>query len=71
MFELSEILLVVVPIVIVEIVLGIIALLGIFKLYGCRNGNKTLWALIVIFVQIIGPILYFAFGKGEGIEQKV
>lgn len=66
MFALSEILLVVVPVVVVEILLGIIALLGIFKFYGCRNGNKTLWALVVIFVQIIGPVLYFMFGKGEG-----
>ena len=66
MFTMSEILLIIVPIVLVEVVLGIMALLGIFKFYGCRNGNKTIWALVAVFIQIIGPVLYFAFGKGEG-----
>jgi hypothetical protein len=41
-------------------------LLGIHRMYGCRNGNKTVWTVIVLLIQIIGPILYFVFGKGNG-----
>jgi hypothetical protein len=29
------------------------------------NGPRWLWALIIIFVNIIGPILYFLIGRGE------
>lgn len=64
----SELLLYVAPIVVVEVVLVIVALVGIFRLYGCRNANKKVWALIVIFLQIFGPIMYFAFGKGNGLD---
>lgn len=65
----SELLIYVAPIVLVEVILAIVALVGIFRLYGCKNGNKTIWAVVVIFLQIIGPVLYFAFGKGNGIEE--
>ena len=56
----GELLIIVIPIVVV------LALLGIHRMYGCRNGNKTVWTVIVLLIQIIGPILYFVFGKGNG-----
>jgi phosphotransferase system glucose/maltose/N-acetylglucosamine-specific IIC component len=28
-----------------------------------RAGNKLIWVLVIIFVGIIGPILYFAIGR--------
>jgi uncharacterized membrane protein len=31
-----------------------------------KGGSKVVWALIVIFVNIIGPILYFLVGREEG-----
>ncbi|MFT8842365.1 MAG: PLDc N-terminal domain-containing protein, partial [Schleiferilactobacillus harbinensis] len=30
-----------------------------------RFGNKVLWIIIVVVFQIIGPIVYFAFGRGD------
>ncbi|WP_268238677.1 PLDc N-terminal domain-containing protein [Lentibacillus kapialis] len=27
------------------------------------NGPKWMWALIIIFINIIGPIIYFIFGR--------
>ncbi|MBR1691722.1 MAG: PLDc_N domain-containing protein [Lachnospiraceae bacterium] len=69
MMNMSELLLVLAPVVLVEIVLAVLALISIFKTHGCRNGNKTVWAVIVIFVQILGPIVYFLFGKGDGNQQ--
>jgi hypothetical protein len=30
-----------------------------------RFGNQAMWIIIVVFVQIIGPILYFTIGRGE------
>lgn len=66
MESMGELLLVLVPVIIIEIVLAVLALIGIYKMYGCRNGNKKIWTLIVVLIQIIGPIIYFLFGKGDG-----
>jgi hypothetical protein len=30
-----------------------------------KGGSKVVWALIIIFVNIIGPILYFLVGREE------
>ena len=30
-----------------------------------RFGNRLLWLLLVIFIQIIGPIVYFVFGRED------
>ena len=30
-----------------------------------RGDNKVIWALIIIFVSMIGPILYFLAGREE------
>ena len=29
------------------------------------NGPKWLWAVVIIFVQLLGPVLYFTVGKKE------
>jgi ABC-2 type transport system ATP-binding protein len=31
-----------------------------------RGGSKAMWALIIVFVNLIGPILYFLVGREEG-----
>ena len=30
-----------------------------------RGGRKVVWALIIVFVNIIGPIVYFTVGREE------
>ncbi len=30
-----------------------------------KGGSKVLWALVIIFINIIGPIIYFLFGREE------
>jgi hypothetical protein len=30
-----------------------------------RGGSKIVWALVIILVNIIGPILYFVAGREE------
>jgi hypothetical protein len=30
-----------------------------------KGGHKVVWALVIIFVNIIGPILYFLVGREE------
>jgi hypothetical protein len=55
----------IIPLVIAEFTLAIVALVHVLKHPHYRFGNKTMWILIVLFVQIIGPVLYFVGGRGE------
>lgn len=53
------------PIVILEIILMIYALSHVLKHDRYKFGSRTMWILIVIFIQIIGPILYLIIGREE------
>lgn len=55
----------IIPIAIVELVLMVTALVHVLKHKSYRFGNRILWIIIVVFFQIIGPILYFTVGRGE------
>jgi len=54
-----------IPIIIIELALAITALIHVLKHPNYRFGNKVLWIFIVLLIQIIGPIVYFIFGRGE------
>ena len=30
-----------------------------------RFGNRIFWILIVMFIQFLGPVVYFVFGRGD------
>lgn len=53
------------PLFIAQVALAITALVHVLKHPQYKFGNKVMWVLIVLFVQIIGPIVYFVFGRGE------
>ncbi len=53
------------PVVILEFALAIAALIHVLRHPHYRFGNKVIWILVVLFIQIIGPIFYFMFGRGE------
>lgn len=53
------------PIILVQVVLALTALVHVLKHPHYRFGNKAVWILVVLFIQIIGPVVYFIFGKGE------
>ncbi len=62
---LKEYAVILVPIIIVEMALMLTALIHVLRHPNYKFGNRILWVLIVAFVQIIGPIVYFVFGRGE------
>ncbi|MCG4282523.1 PLD nuclease N-terminal domain-containing protein [Lacticaseibacillus saniviri] len=39
------------------------ALIHVLRHPHYRFGNRIMWVLIVVLLQIIGPIIYFAFGR--------
>ncbi|MDY5213224.1 PLD nuclease N-terminal domain-containing protein [Intestinibacter sp.] len=53
------------PIIILEFILAITALIHVIKHPNYRFGNKAIWIIVVLFIQILGPIFYFIFGRGE------
>jgi hypothetical protein len=55
-----------VPIMLIEMGLLIFALLDLLKRPEEQlKGSKTMWLLIVVLVNIIGPIVYFALGRKD------
>lgn len=54
-----------IPVVILEVVLMVTALVHVFRHPNYRFGNRVLWSLIVIFIQFLGPVIYFVFGRGD------
>jgi Phospholipase_D-nuclease N-terminal len=52
------------PIFILQAILLIIALLDIIR-NKQLNGPKWLWVLIVVLGSILGPIIYFVFGRNK------
>ena len=54
-----------VPLAIAQLALAVIALIHIIRHPNYRFGNKVLWIIIVCCVQLIGPVIYFVFGRGH------
>ena len=54
-----------IPVVLVEVTLLIIALIDLVKREHVRGGNKIVWALVIVFISMIGPIVYLIVGRQE------
>ncbi len=54
-----------IPLLIIQFGLLIFALLDLFKSERVTRGPKWIWALVIVLVNIIGPIIYFAAGREE------
>jgi hypothetical protein len=53
-----------IPILILQLVLLVVALLDLARRERTR-GPKWVWVLVIVFVNIIGPILYLMLGRDE------
>lgn len=53
-----------IPLFLVQIGLMIAALVDLLKREKTK-GPKWMWIIIVVFVNIIGPIIYFVVGREE------
>ena len=42
-----------------------IALVDLVKRERVRGGNKLVWVLVIILINIIGPIIYLLAGREE------
>jgi hypothetical protein len=54
-----------VPLILAEFVLMATALVHVLRHPNYKFGSRALWIPVVLFVQILGPIVYFVFGRGD------
>jgi hypothetical protein len=66
MAELQKLIPLLVPIVLVEIGLMVAALWDIWRRKATRVLPKWGWILVIVLVNIFGPIAYFLLGREEG-----
>ncbi len=63
--RLMQILPYIVPIVLLELILLVVAVVDLIRRERTRYLPKWAWALIVIIIQLFGPIAYFILGREE------
>ena len=63
--NLAQLLPLLIPIMLLELGLLVWALLDIIRRERVKGGNKVIWALVIIFINLIGPILYLILGRED------
>ncbi|MDR3344413.1 MAG: PLD nuclease N-terminal domain-containing protein [Oscillospiraceae bacterium] len=64
-FDLTPYLPFLIPLAVIEVGLTIASLIHVLTHKTYRTGNRVLW-VVLSFVQIIGPVLYFIIGRDDG-----
>lgn len=65
MEELQKYLPLIAPLLIIELVLLVIALVDLIRRQEVRYLPKWGWALIILFISMIGPIAYLILGRQD------
>jgi len=50
---------------VIQIILLVTALTHLNKHPKVKIGSKTLWTFVIVFLNIVGPVLYFLIGRGD------
>jgi len=64
MDQIREYLPLLIPLILIQVTLMIIALLDLSRRERLR-GPRWAWVLVVVFVNVVGPILYFVLGRED------
>ena len=65
--ELLELFLMLIPLLLVQLTLQVIALISLKRRKTVRFKNKWIWVIIIVLGTLVGSITYFIFG-GKGYE---
>ena len=64
---LQELLPFLIPLIVLQLILLLVGLYDLTRPERRVKGDsKVVWALIIIFVNLLGPLVYFLFGREEG-----
>jgi ABC-2 type transport system ATP-binding protein len=62
-----RLLLLLIPLAVIQVGLLLFAIVDLFREdRRVRGGSKALWAVVIVFVNLLGPILYFLVGREDG-----
>lgn len=61
----NETILLIIPLAAIQFGLLGFALYDLVKRNRVKGGSKLVWGLVIVFVSIIGPILYLTIGREE------
>jgi hypothetical protein len=64
-FDFAKLIPLLIPIILVQVVLMVAALIDLSRQAKTRGLPKWGWALVIIFGELIGPIVYFLVGRKE------
>ena len=53
------------PLLVLQLILAVVALLDIRKRKVLKYLPRWVWIVIVVIGEMLGPIIYFAVGRGE------
>jgi len=53
-----------IPVAVIQLILMVTALVFLFRAHSIR-GNKWMWVAVIVLLNIVGPILFFAFGRKD------
>ena len=66
MAEIKDYLPLIIPIVVIQIILLVVSIRHILTHKRYKRGSRGLWlAIVIIGMQIWGPVLYFLLGKED------
>jgi hypothetical protein len=52
-----------IPIFIIQVILWVVALVDLAKREKVKGGSKVVWVIVIILLEILGPILYLVWGR--------
>jgi Phospholipase_D-nuclease N-terminal len=63
---LGELLVIIAPLLILQLVLMGVGLYDLTRPdRRVRGGNKLIWGIVIVIGELLGPLVYFLFGRDE------
>jgi hypothetical protein len=54
-----------IPLFLIQIALMVIAIVDLFRRENMKTSTRVIWALVIIIVNIIGPVIYLFAGRKD------
>ena len=59
-----------IPLLVLELVLLFVAIIDLDRRKYVTGNNKLVWGLVIVIIGIIGPVIYFVFGRRKKAADK-
>lgn len=64
-FDFAKLLPLLIPIILIQLALMVASIIDLVRQPKARWLPKWAWVLVIVFVNIVGPIIYLIFGRKE------